>query len=170
MNTAFQFALQCSDGSTKFVMVEAETEEQAECVEEAVVGGTMAEGCRLLAAFRGCVHTDLFNDAFVTVDFSTFMADLAGFDSMDESTQRKVAAAAEGPCTAPVQIPVREKKALTEVRSENSEKLTFALTALGFKKQKIQAWLKEVGPKVESERLDDLVKAGIAALASPAST
>jgi hypothetical protein len=154
MRTVFQFAFRCSDGSTKFLLVEAVNAEQAACVREAV-GAGLDERCILLAAFAGCEEASVHNSAFSHVEFVDFMADLAGFDGLPEALQARIERAAGGEPEAPV-----------KATPDQVERLTGALTKLGFGAGSVKKWVKSIGPRAETAPLDALVKDGIRALVS----
>lgn len=154
MRTFFQFAFRCSDGSTKFILVEASNDEQKECVEEAV-GAGLNERCMLLATFAKCSAVSLHNGAFTVVGFTEFMADLAGFEGLPEALQARIERAAGGEPEVPV-----------ETAAVQAERLTSALTRLGFGSGNVKRWVKSIGMRAETAPLDALVKDGIRALVS----
>lgn len=153
MKTFFQFAFQRPDGTTRFLVVEAETEEQKECVEEAIRSG-IDERCILLAAFQGASGVELYNGAFSLVGFAEFMADVAGFESLPEWLQDRVEAAAAGAAEA---LPTGPSQA---------ELLASALTKMGFGAGVVRKWIKSIGSRAESAPLETLVKDGVRALVS----
>jgi hypothetical protein len=160
MRSFFQFAFRCADGSTKFIIVEVESAEQAGCVEEVV--GRGLETCILLATFNDCSSVTLSNGAFVVVGFVDFMADMAGFDDMPRALQIRIEAAAGG-------TPDLEETPATVVTGQ-SDRLVSALTGLGFGAKHVKKWVQSLGAKAESRDLPSLVKDGVRALVSaPAS-
>lgn len=162
MRSFFQFAFRRSDGSTKFVVVEAATEEQCECVKEAVAAG-LDERCVLLAEFANAFAVRLYNDAFQVVEFAEFMADLAGFDGLPTALQERITAACEVEEAAPVRA---EAKSQPEAVPGQSERLVAALVGMGFRKGSVSKWVQTLGPRAESAPLPALVKDGVRALVS----
>ena len=156
MRSFFQFAFRCADGSTKFIVVEAESAAQAECVKEAV--GRGLENCILLATFVNCESVSLVNEAFVMSGFVDFMADMAGFDEMPRKLQAKIEAAARVEEALPV--------AAEAAPSGQTDRLVTALTGLGFGSKNVKKWVQSLGPKAETRDLPSLVKDGVKALVS----
>lgn len=156
MSSIFQFAFRCSDGSTKFLLLETESTAQAECVKE-VMGHGLSEQCILLAVFTGCVSVMVANDAFSTVGFAEFMADVAGFDSMPEDLQLRIEAAA---------APQTEELRKTLSATRQTDQLVSALTGLGFGAKNVKKWVQSLGQKAEVQDLPSLVKDGVKALVS----
>jgi len=156
MRSFFQFAFRCSDGSTKFILVETESVVQAECVKE--VSGRGLEKCILLATFEGCSAVTLANEAFVVVGFVDFVADMAGFDELPEKLQLKIEAAASAE-EAPETPAPRPKAGQTD-------KLITALTGLGFGSKNVKKWVQSLGARAESQPIESLVKDGVKALVS----
>ncbi len=154
MRSFFQFAFRCNDGSTKFILVETVTAEQAECLKEAVASG-LDERCILLACFTDCSAAQTFNGAFSTVEFAEFMADLTGFDGLPEALQARIEAAAQ----------VQAAPATPTVPGQSAQ-LVQALVKMGFGKGVVNEWVRSLGPRAESTPLPALVKDGIRALVS----
>lgn len=160
MRSFFQFAFRCADGSTKFIVVEAESAAQADCVKE-VVGCGLSEKCILLAIFTNCISVTLANDAFVVVGFAEFMADMAGFDDMPRELQERIEAAAEVAEEAPM-----KPAAKGACVAGQTDKLVTALTGLGFGTKNVKKWVQSLGPNAETRDLPSLVKDGVKALVS----